>query len=142
MTAWENTCKAEAKKLHRKLRALLDNTLVHDDMTHIDAALANVLRMDKNSFENDDDAVFTLIRLINQNASAFPLRAFDDTAKTIREVAAVSPENLSAEEESFVNAHALTGAITALKAPPRPSRRTNPRSAFYARTPSCCCTHG
>lgn len=114
VTAWENTCKAEAKKLHRKLRTLLGNTLVHDDMTHIDAALANVLRMDKNSFENDDDAVFTLIRLINQNASAFPLRAFDDTAKTIREVAAVSPENLSAEGESFVNAHALTGAITAL----------------------------
>ncbi len=134
VTAWENTCKAEAKKLHRKLRTLLGNTLVHDDMTHIDAALANVLRMDKNSFENDDDAVFTLIRLINQNASAFPLRAFDDTAKTIREVAAASPrKSFSRGGESFVNAHALTGAITALdsagKAPP-PSRRTNRSAAF------------
>lgn len=115
VAAWEATCLNESKKLHRRLRADLGSAvLCHGDMEHIDAELADVLRMDEPAFAKDNDAIFTLIRLINQNATAFPLRAFDKTAQVIRAVSQLPTEEWDQNAVCFCSAHPLSGAIASL----------------------------
>ena len=112
--AWEASCRNEAKKLHRKLRRLLLPVLSHSDKACLDPSLSDALGMGEDAFAADDAALFALIRLVNQNTSAVPLRAFDDTGRHIRALCGVPAETLPADELAFARAHPLAGVLSSL----------------------------